>query len=88
MKWGLGDHLPQLKPFPFFFSENNGVSGEDTIKEQGGKDVYPQLPIGLGSMEVGEMGCGSGVTRGVEVETGAIVAVVEELMIEAAYVPT
>lgn len=39
-------------------------------------------------MEVGEMGCGSGVTRGVEVETGAIVAVVEELMIEAAYVPT
>lgn len=50
--------------------------------------MHPQLPIGLGSMEVGEMGCGGGVVWGVEVKTGAIIAPVEGVTIEAAYVPT
>lgn len=66
--WGLP---PQLKPFPFF-SENNGVSGEDTITEQGGKDLVPWRWGGTGS---------GGGDRG-------IVAPVEGVIIEAAYVPT
>lgn len=83
MKWGLGDCLLQLKPFPFFFSENNGMSGEDTIKEQAGKDVSSA------SYRTWFHGGGrNGVTRRVEVETGAIVAPVEGVIIGAAYVPT
>lgn len=55
--WGLP---PQLKPFPSFFSENNGVSEEDTRKEQGGKEVSSASCRAESSTEVGDRGSGGG----------------------------
>lgn len=58
--WGLP---PQLKLFPFCFSENSSVSRENITKEQGGKEASSASCRAGSSTEVGGVGCGGGDSR-------------------------